>query len=83
VLSGEIVNTGSSTWLLSIDATPMTLLALPAELSEYRPFAPLFPAEMTTIVPSSTAVLIASAKGSLSQAKASPMLMLTMFIPSA
>jgi hypothetical protein len=81
--AGVTVKVVSSTWLLSMDATPMTSLALPAELSEYSPFAPLFPAEMTTTVPSATAAFIAWANGSVSHANASPMLMLTMSMPSA
>ena len=73
------VNDGSVAFVLSNDATPITLWATPGAPADHSwpPFAPLLPIDATTTIPASTRLSEATASGDSGQLpKADPMLML-------
>jgi hypothetical protein len=73
------VNDGRVAFVLSNDATPITLWPTPGEPADQSccPFRPLLPIDATTTMPASTRLSAATASGDSGQLlKAEPMLML-------
>src|SRR5579871_4447136 len=81
-LFGETVKEARFKWVLSNEATPITLLPRPGALAAQIPLVPSLPIDATTTTPLLTRRVPAIAVGHWGQPNDAPILMLTTCMPS-